>query len=125
MNTQLNPPLRPASLRALPALSALVLACAAFGAAAQDGGTVKLTINGMVCAFCAQGIEKRLVKMPETGPLYINLAQKVVAVEPRPGRTIDVAKVRSEITEAGYDVTAVEVLPTTVAALRAEMKARK
>jgi hypothetical protein len=36
----------------------------------------------MVCAFCAQGIEKRLTKMPETGPLYINLAQKVVAVEP-------------------------------------------
>jgi periplasmic mercuric ion binding protein len=87
--------------------------------------SVKVSVNGMVCSFCAQGIEKRLTKMPETGPLYINLAQKVVLVEPKPGQRINIDKVRAEITEAGYDVTGVETLARPVAELRAEMKAKK
>jgi copper chaperone CopZ len=77
-------------------------ATAAPAAAAGGAGTVKFAVNGMVCAFCAQGIEKRLTKMSETGPLYINLAQKVVAVQPKPGRSIDIEKVKAEIVEAGY-----------------------
>ena len=93
-------------------------------AAPADAGTVKFSVNGMVCAFCAQGIEKRLTKMSETGPLYINLAQKVVAVQPKPGQRIDIAKVKAEIVEAGYEVTATESVPMTVAAIRAEMKSK-
>lgn len=96
-------------------------ACA--GVAAAD--TVKLQVNGMVCAFCAQGIEKRLTKMPETGDLYINLAQKVVAVQAKPGQAIDVEKVKAEVTEAGYDVVKADTVQQTVAQIRSEMKAAK
>ena len=111
---------------ALGAASLTALAqTAAPGAAAGDAGTVKFAGNGMVCAFCAQGIEKRLTKMSENGPLYINLAQRVVAVEPKPGRTIDVAKVRAQIVEAGYEVTATQPVPQTVAEIRAEMKSKR
>jgi cation transport ATPase len=108
----------------------LVLAASSLAAQAQTAtpaanpGTVKFSVNGMVCAFCAQGIEKRLVKMAETGPLYIDLQQKVVAVQPKPGKAIDIAKVKAEITEAGYDVTAAEPVAMTVAAIRSEMKAK-
>jgi periplasmic mercuric ion binding protein len=110
---------------ALGAASLVALAqTPAAGAAASDAGTVKFSVNGMVCAFCAQGIEKRLTKMSETGPLYINLAQKVVAVQPKPGKTLDIAKVKAEIVEAGYEVTATQSVPQTVAAIRAEMKAK-
>ncbi len=105
-------------------IGAALLAAAA-AAPAQTAGTVKFAVNGMVCAFCAQGIEKRIVKMPEAGPLYINLAHKVVAVEPKPGQRIDVDKVKAEITAAGYDVTAVETVAQSVAQIRAEMKARR
>jgi cation transport ATPase len=114
-------------------LTALALGVASWAALAQtaapngapvDAGTVKFTVNGMVCAFCAQGIEKRLTQMSETGPLYINLAQKVVAIEPKPGKRIDVAKVKAEIVEAGYEVTATQSVPQTVAAIRAEMKSK-
>ncbi len=114
-------------------LTALALGAAGLAALAQtpapaaapaDAGTVKFAVNGMVCAFCAQGIEKRLSKMSETGPLYINLAKKVVAVQPKPGMSIDIAKVKAEIVEAGYEVTATETVPQTVAAIRAEMKAK-
>jgi len=106
------------------ALSLMSLGASAQTAPAADPGTVKFSVNGMVCAFCAQGIEKRLTKMPETGPLYINLAQKVVAVQPKPGKSIDVAKVKAEIIEAGYEVTSAQPVPQTVAAIRAEMKSK-
>lgn len=114
-------------------LTALAFGAASLAALAQspaaasatgDAGTVKFAVNGMVCAFCAQGIEKRLTKMSETGPLYINLAQKVVAVQPKPGKSIDVARVRAEIVEAGYEVTSTQPVPQTVAAIRAEMKSK-
>jgi cation transport ATPase len=107
-------------LRSFLTASVLLTAAAAAGAA-----TTKITVNGMVCAFCAQGIEKRLTAMPETGEFYINLARKVVAVQPKDGRSIDVAKVTAQITEAGYDVVKVESVAQSVQAIRAEFKAAR
>ncbi len=106
-------------------LIALLLSVAGSAAMAADANTLKLQVNGMVCAFCAQGIEKRLQAMPETGEIYINLAQKVVAVQPKAGRQMDAAKVKAEVSEAGYDVVRIETVPQPVAAIRAEMKGAK
>jgi len=92
---------------------------------AQEATTAKVSVNGMVCSFCAQSIEKRLSAMPETGPLYINLSNKVVAVQPKAGKTLDMDKLRHEIKEAGYEVTAVKMVPKTVAELREEYRAKK
>lgn len=92
---------------------------------AQEATTAKVSVNGMVCSFCAQSIEKRLTALPEAGPLYINLSKKVVAVQPKAGQTLNIDKLRHEIREAGYDITAVEMVPKTVAELRAEYRAKK
>jgi copper chaperone CopZ len=86
---------------------------------------VKLTINGMVCAFCAQGIEARLKQMPETADLYINLKQKVVAVQAKPGTTLALDKIRAEVVDAGYEVSRVEPLTQTVAQLREQLRGKK
>lgn len=86
---------------------------------------VKLNVNGMVCAFCAQGIEARLKKMPETADLYINLKQKVVAVEAKPGQALQLEKIRAEVTEAGYEVGSIEPMTQTVAQLREQMRAKR
>jgi copper chaperone CopZ len=87
--------------------------------------TKKLTINGMVCAFCAQGIEKRLTALPSTQAVYVNLGQRIVAVQAKEGHSLDEAKLRHEVTEAGYDVVKIESSTLTVDAIRAELKARK
>jgi periplasmic mercuric ion binding protein len=106
-------------------LIAFALSAAAVAASAAEVNTLKLQVNGMVCAFCAQGIEKRLQAMPETGEMYINLAQKVVAVQAKPGQQMNADKVKAEVTEAGYDVVKIEAVPQPVAAIRAEMKGKK
>lgn len=93
--------------------------------AAQEPTTAKVSVNGMVCSFCAQSIEKRISALPEAGPLYINLSSKLVAVQPKSGKTIDADRLRHEIREAGYEVVALEMVPKTVAQLRAEYRGKK
>ncbi len=87
--------------------------------------SVQATVNGMVCAFCAQGIEKRLEKLPATKAVFVDLKRKVVAVEVKEGQKLDGKAVAFEITEAGYDVVKLETLPKSVAQIKAEMKAAK
>ncbi|MBN9204352.1 heavy-metal-associated domain-containing protein [Methylibium petroleiphilum] len=103
--------------------TAIVLSVALLSLSAQAATTTKLTVNGMVCAFCAQGIEKKLTAMPQTQAVYVDLAEKIVAVEAREGQSIDVDKVRAEVKDAGYDVIKVETVSESVEALRAMAKA--
>jgi copper chaperone CopZ len=108
------------------AAAALLMAHAPVQAQSQPApSAVKITVNGMVCAFCAQGIEARLKQMPETADLYINLKQKLVAVQAKPGQTLSVDKIRAEVVDAGYEVSKVEPLGQSVAQLREQLRARK
>ncbi len=87
--------------------------------------SVKVTVNGMVCAFCAQGIEKRLSKLPAAQAVYVDLKQKVVVVQAKTGQTLDGKVITAEITDAGYDVTNLEMVEKSVAEVKADMKATK
>ena len=87
--------------------------------------TVKATVNGMVCAFCAQGIEKRLSQLPAAQAVFVDLKKRVVAVEAKPGQKLDGKLITAEITDAGYDVTRLETVSQTVEQIKAESRARK
>jgi copper chaperone CopZ len=94
-------------------------------AASFAATSIKATVNGMVCAFCAQGIEKRLSKLPATQAVYVDLKQKIVAVEAKDGQSLDGKTITAEITDAGYDVTNLETVTQSVADIKADLKARK
>jgi copper chaperone CopZ len=87
--------------------------------------SVKVTVNGMVCAFCAQGIEKRLTKLPFTKVVFVDLKQRTVAVEAKDGQKLDAKIISTEITEAGYDVVKLETTDKSVADIQAELKTKK
>jgi copper chaperone CopZ len=103
-------------------LSALLLAGTTLSSVAAT--TVKATVNGMVCAFCAQGIEKRLSALPATQAVFVDLKQKVVAVEAREGQTLDPKAITAEITDAGYDVVKLETVEQSVADIKAATRAK-
>lgn len=92
------------------------------GTAAFATSTVKATVNGMVCAFCAQGIEKRLTKMPATKAVFVDLQRKVVAVEAKDGQKLDEKAITAEITDAGYDVVKMETVAQSVSDIKAGLK---
>jgi copper chaperone CopZ len=66
--------------------------------------TIKATVHGMVCAFCATGIEKKFKTNPEVEAVKIDLARKLVTVKTKPGQTISDAKITEVIKYAGYSV---------------------
>ena len=64
--------------------------------------TIKTTVNGMVCAFCATGIEKTFRKQPEVATIKVDLPKKVVTITTKPGRTLSDAKVKEVVSYSGY-----------------------
>lgn len=87
--------------------------------------TLKATVNGMVCAFCAQGIEKRLSKLDATKAVFVDLKNRIVAVEAKDGQKLDQKLIAAEIVEAGYDVTRIEAVTQSVAEIKSQTKAKK
>jgi copper chaperone CopZ len=104
-------------------LTAAALLAATVPALAAN--SVKATVNGMVCAFCAQGIEKRLSNMPASEAVFVDLKRKVVVVEAKPGQTLDQKAISAEIADAGYDVVKMEAIAQSVAEFKAGAKAKK
>jgi mercuric ion binding protein len=94
------------------------------GAAQAAVQTIKAEVNGMVCAFCAQGIEKKMRSLSQTKDVYVNLKQKVVAVELKEGQTLSHDTVKDLIKDAGYDVSKIETVGASAKEIRAEIKAK-
>ena len=102
-------------------LAVILLALAATSTAA----TIEMTVNGLVCAFCAQGIEKKLKKFPATSEVVVNLEQRLVAVALKDGQDISDEDLRKALQGAGYTVKAIARTETPIADVRARLKAGK
>ncbi len=105
-------------------VAAITLSLASLSASAQTSApsTIKAEVNGMVCAFCAQGIEKKMKAMPQASDVYVNLDKRLVAVEMKPGQTVAHDKIKAAIADSGYDVVKIETVPTSVKDLKAQLK---
>lgn len=69
--------------------------------------TIEMDVNGLVCAFCAQGIQKTLKALPSAEAVYVSLENRIVAVQLKDGSDIDDATLRKAITDSGYTVAAI------------------
>lgn len=87
--------------------------------------TIKANVNGMVCAFCAQGIEKKMRALSQTKDVYVNLKQRIVAVELKEGQTLSNETIKNLVKEAGYEVTTIEMVEQPVATIKATLEASK
>jgi copper chaperone CopZ len=70
--------------------------------AAVSAETVRTTVNGMVCAFCATGIEKTFRKQPAVVTVHVDLPKKTVTITTKPGTTLSDAKIKEVVTYSGY-----------------------
>jgi cation transport ATPase len=84
--------------------------------------SIKADVKGMVCAFCAQGIEARLKKNQASKDIYVNLKNRVVAVELKEGQTYSLESFKADIEESGYTVAKVEYVSDPVSAIRLQYK---
>lgn len=84
--------------------------------------TIEMTVNGLVCAFCAQGIEKKLRKFPATAEVVVNLEHRMVAVSLKDGQDIPDVDLRKALTDAGYTVKTISRSETPIADVRERLK---
>ena len=82
--------------------------------------TQKIEVLGMVCAFCAQGIEKSFGSDENVKDVFVSLENYFVAIESKDGKSIDEKLIRTIITDAGYDVQKIEVVSDSVSEIRAK-----
>jgi copper chaperone CopZ len=64
--------------------------------------TITTTVQGMVCAFCATGIEKTFRKQPEVATVKVDLPKKRVVITTKPGKTLSDVKIKEVVTYSGY-----------------------
>lgn len=87
--------------------------------------TIKAEVNGMVCAFCAQGIEKKMRSLSQTSDVYVDLKNKIVAVQLKEGQTLTHDAVKALIKDAGYDVSKIETVDSTAQQIKAALRNKK
>ncbi len=69
---------------------------------------VKVTVNGMVCGFCAQGITKKLTKTESVEKINVDLESKIVSFSEIKGKEFKDEDIKKLLTEAGYTVVKIE-----------------
>lgn len=70
--------------------------------------SVTITVKGMVCSFCAQGIKKTFGKESAVESVNVNLDEKIVSLKFRAGESIDDERLKTLIADAGYNVEKIE-----------------
>ncbi len=95
------------------------------GAATAATQTIKAEVNGMVCAFCAQGIEKKMRSLTQTQDVYVDLKNKIVAVQLKDGQKLSLDTVKDLVKDAGYEVSKIETVGDTAQQIKAAIRARK
>ena len=104
-------------------IALIFTALLSFNAVAQaPPRTIEMQVNGLVGAFCAQGISKTLGKMEATEDVLVNLENGLVAVALKPGMDLDDAALRETLTDAGYSVQAIIRSSDSLDTVRARLK---
>jgi mercuric ion binding protein len=85
-------------------LTAMLLAGSLWAA----GRKVEVTVNGMVCSFCAQGITKKFQARPEVASVKVALEDQKVYLDMKEGKDISDRDITTILKKSGYDVEKVD-----------------
>jgi mercuric ion binding protein len=99
----------------------VAVAAALLMSVTASAGTIEMKVNGLVCAFCAQGIEKTLKGYPATADVVVSLENRLVAVATKDGEDIPDAELKKALTDAGYTVKSIARTQTPIAEIREQL----
>ena len=69
---------------------------------------IKISVKGMVCAFCAQGITKKFKAEPAVAKVDVSLEKKLVTIDLKEGQTLTDDKIQTILTDSGYNIEKIE-----------------
>jgi copper chaperone CopZ len=74
-------------------------------ATSASAATIHVGVKGLVCAFCATGLEKTFKKEAAIESVKVDLESKLVTLDTKPKQDIDDATITKLITDAGFTIT--------------------
>ena len=72
---------------------------------------VTIYVKGMVCGFCAQGIEKKFKALREIKSVHVSLEEKQVHLNVDDSMELSDTKINELISQAGYNIEKIERAP--------------
>lgn len=97
------------------AFALALIAATPFPASAQQRGAQTapiaadaiVSVNGLVCDFCAQAIDRSFRRRPEVNDVRVDLTARTVSIDFRSSQNLDDATIRDIVTRAGYTVVSI------------------
>ena len=80
------------------------LSILSFSNTASAANIAQVSVNGLVCDFCARALEKIFSKEEAVESIDVNLDTKIVTVVFKDGQSIDDERLTYLITDSGYNV---------------------
>ncbi len=77
--------------------------------AAKTRKTVTAKVNGMVCAFCSNSLEKKFNKRKEVESVDVNLDTKLITVVFKENKSFAKKKIKKMIKTSGFSVVSVNM----------------
>jgi mercuric ion binding protein len=85
----------------------VVLVLSGFSLAAVGGEKIDVTVTGMVCAFCSQGITKKF-KEENVKSVNVDLEKHLVSLELNDNQKMEHTKIEQILKDSGYGVAKIE-----------------
>ena len=73
-----------------------------------EGANIRLMVNGMVCPFCAHGLEKHLKDVPGVDAVLVRISDGLVQIRTTDGQDLSDEMLREPVTKAGFSLTEIE-----------------
>lgn len=94
---------------------------AVMAAASATATTIEMDVHGLVCGYCAQGVEKMLRKNPATRDVVVSLENKLVVVSTAEGADITDAELSKAIKDAGYSLKGIKRTSRSMDEIRSQV----
>ena len=82
----------------------LLLSMTAPALATHGGKHIFVTINGLVCDFCARSMEKVFLKKEPVSGIKVDLTSKIVTIDLKKDAMFSDEDIKKGVTDAGYTI---------------------
>ena len=69
-----------------------------------ENEVLSISVNGLVCDFCARSIEKLFSKKESVKSINVNLEEMLITISLKKGKSLNDDIITKVITDSGYDI---------------------
>ena len=69
-----------------------------------ENEVLSISVNGLVCDFCARSIEKLFSKKESVKSINVNLEKMLITINLKKGKSLNDDLIKKVISDSGYDI---------------------